>query len=917
MRYITWALVGLVAVSALAVGGAFVFLQTADLAKLAVSMVKSQTGLDVQAESLTLKMWPQPEVHATKLVVPSAHGGPSLLTVDKADVVLAWGSFPFFWKGITPQDVTLDNPTVYLNKPADGPANWQLELPAAEAPTHDAGTTLTRTDRLPINTFGKITVTNLNLAYFDEASGRKVDVKGVTLQADGTKLDDAHITLVGAINGHTLNGKTSLSLTDLARVPLTATLQAGDIKLALDGEVRDQQAYAGAINVQTPNLKDALTKLMGTAPAQAPSNPFALTGDIDAGGEILKLNNFNANLGDFLKATGDVDITLGATPSAKGEFRISGTNLRALLALATGKNNPSIPATPFKLATYLTGKDAITLQNLNAQLDGIVSLSGNATLVPATSAGGMPKVDATLTARGGSLQALARAFGSSAQVPAQAFSAGATIRGQNTYTLSDLSAQLGTLATLSGNLTVTPQPALKLAGDIALQGNDLATTAAAFGAKGNLPRSPFNAGFTLGGTDRIELSNLNISLPQLLEAKGSLSLAPAAPHDIKGQLAVSRLNLNALGYCATPAASSAATADTATRAAPAAGAPWTDKPLPLDALRGTTFNITLDVAGLSCTSFPAKTLALKAVNTASTLTLSDVAVAMADGGGITSNLTLAHAATPALDIALTTTDLRIETLVKTLADKGVELPLSGNVKLTSAGATTRALANNVDGTIRFTANDGRLPYQQMLGNITQIASLLQGKMPTQTSDAIQKVVADYTVTNGIMSTKELSIVTGGMTLAGTGTINLPAWTIDYQLKPEIDVGDKIGIPVNIKGALGAPSIGPDTDFISKLTGRLATEGVKGLLGVGKEGAKGIGGAVGEILGGQGLQGDNVQKGLQNLLKNVVKTPTPPAAEPTPAPAAETPPPAPEAPPAETPPPADPVGDILNNVLQGQ
>ncbi|MFZ2586915.1 MAG: AsmA family protein [Alphaproteobacteria bacterium] len=883
-KIIGYSVVGVVGLTAVAAGGAFVYLQNADLAPFAVSLIEKQTGLAVKAEGpLTLKLLPQLELHAAKLTVPAYRGDKPLLTVDNADVTVAWGSGLTFWKGMTLTALNLTNPVVVLDKPKDGPANWQsAESYVAQVETKgDETASGMDAGKLPLASFGVVDVSNLNLTYTDASTGRKVVAEGINLKADGTDVGDAKLDMGGQVNGQPVSLAGAFNFTDLKRVPVTANLAAGTLKMAVDGEVREQSAYAGAVNIQSPNLQDSLAKLLGKAPAQAPAEAFSLTGDVDAGGSNVKLKNFNTKLGNLLRATGDVDVAMGDTPSANGSFMAEGNNLRQLVALATGKTNTSLPAKPFKISTKLAGQESIKLSGLNAEIQGVVAVAGDVTLVPAKTAGGLPKVDGQLRARSASLKGLAEGFGSNANLPNQPLDISLNIAGQGTYKLTDVTAQLGTLATLTGNMDITPQPTLKLAGSFAVKGANLAATAKAFGSTAALPASAYTASMTLGGDKRIEVSDLTISLPQLLEATGHMNLNPAAPYNAQGEITFNRLNLNALGYCQPASSGGTQTVNADAKPVAASGAaPWSDKPLPLDGLNSVALDMGIQVKALDCASFPAQNLSVNVANTASKLTVSDLNISMADGGSMVGGLTLGHGGNATLEANLTLANILLHKLVRTLEDKGVELPIHGTAKLTSKGSTTRQLAQNLAGKLDFKADDGRVPYVKMLGNISAISSLLQGQIPTQGSDHLRSMVAQYTVAGGVMSTDKLSMETDGLTLNGTGTVNLPAWTIDYTLTPEVSVGDKVSIPVLVQGSLGAPSIGPDKNFVSKLAARLATEGLKGALGLDKADAKGLGGVVGDVLGGKGLQGEGVQNLLNNVLKPKTQQPVPvtPAAE---------------------------------------
>jgi hypothetical protein len=290
--------------------------------------------------------------------------------------------------------------------------------------------------------------------------------------------------------------------------------------------------------------------------------------------------------------------------------------------------------------------------------------------------------------------------------------------------------------------------------------------------------------------------------------------------------------------------------------------------LNLEALRSHAVNVALKVSGISCESFPASALSARLVNTPSQLDVKDVVVSLPEGSSVSAELTLEHAGTPALMLTLNTRGLPVEELVPVLKSKRVALAVDMDASLNSTGASTRALAKNLGGSLLVTSNKGTLPYGNMLGNVANIQRMLSGDaaIANNGNGSVDSLKAQYTIRQGVAHTDAFNLSTDGgqFKLAGTGTIDIGNWVIDYMLTPTLTGGDAISIPVVVKGPLGGPAIGADPAFIQKLTGRLATEGVKSLLGVDKDDAKGIGGAVGEVLSGKGLSGESVGKLIQGF-----------------------------------------------------
>lgn len=878
---------GLVLLVAAVATAAVIYVQSTDLRGW-VSWAAGKGGMKVEADGpVRVKLFPELTVSVQKLSVGALQGSGTLASVDEAGARIAWGGGLTPWKGFVVKEVSAKNPTVNLTRNKDGVANWELPAAAEEKETSTKPAAPSSGGlNLPMLAATKLSVTNLNMTYNDQTAGQKVEVKDFDVQAS-TEGSVATTRLQGTVNNQAVSGNLRVDVGNFENIPVNAKLEGAGLALAVQGRVAEQKEFAGQVNAQTGNLRATLAALMGKAPAQAPADAFQLTGDVTAGAERVVLRNFNTSLGSLLKATGDVDVALGSKPSAKGQIKVQGGNLRQLAELGTGAPQPNLPASPFSLSTELAGQDEIVLKKLTFNLGTLATLSGEVKLVPQPL-----KLDATLSLNASSLRALAQAFGQAGNYPALPLNARVVVNGRgNTYTVQSFDAALDDLAKAGGTAKITLDKQPEVEGKFTLEGANVQAAAKAFGvAAGAIPASPFKAGASISGKGTLKVDDLSINLPQLLEASGKLAFTPGNPANLTGQVDVSKLDATALGFCAQPAPVNTA-APTAAAPATAAGAsPWTTSPINLDALRSIAADVKLSVKGLSCASFPATAASVQVVNTPSQLDVKDAKIELTQNGTINLDATLKHAGTPALTLNLNAANVAAEELVPTLKAKGIQLPLGVKAELSSSGASTRVLAGNLAGNLQLTADKGRAPYNSLLGNISNLQSLLKGQaaVPGNGTGLIDGFKAVYALNDGVATTQSFNLSTdnGSLTLGSEGTIDVGNWLINLTLTPNLKAGDDaIAVPVLVKGPLSAPSIGADPAFVSKLTGRLATQGLKGALG--KAGAEGVGGVVGDVLSGKGL----TSEGVGNLLnsfgkKNTATSPTQ-AASPTTAPAAPT------------------------------
>lgn len=864
VKIIGFGLGGVVLLAGAAVAGTLWYIQNNDMRGLAAWAVKKQ-GYDVAFDGpVQVKLWPAGNVQVGKVTVMGGDKKP-MFSTDEAQVQWTWGGGLTPWNGLQVTRVMANNPMISLVRGKDGVANWETYVTKQEKADAEAAPAAAGGD-LPLGMLAatQVDILNLNATYDDAVSGQKVVAKDVSLNAsmEGT---EATTTLSGTVNDQKVAGNLKVDIANLENIPMVVKLEAAGLTVAMDGRVREQKAFAGLVNAQTDNLKGTLDALLGKAPEQAPAAAFRLGGDVDVGAEKVSLRNFSTRLGELLQASGDAVINMGDKPSASGTVRVQGSNLRQLAELALRAPQPSVPATSFNVSTKLDGQDAIELKDLQASVGNLVTAAGTVKVVPQT--GKQPDVDAALNIAVPSVQALTKAVGQGDAFPAKPLNVQATVKGRNEqYDVSNLVATLEDVATLKGNMSVKVAAEPEVSGNVSVEGANVKTAAAGFGVAADaLPTSPFSIKANVSGKGTIRVDDLVVNLPQLLEATGKAAVTPGKPMNVVASLDVTRLNLTALGYCAVdvPAQTGAPTAEAP--ASNASGAPWTDDKINVDALRDVAFDITLNGKGIDCARLPMDSVTAKVTNTPSQLDIRDVSVALKDGGSAKVTGKLEHAGEPVMVLNATTTKLRVESLVPVLASKGVQLPVNVNAGLTSRGDTTRKLAQNLDGTLSLTATEGKLPYTNLLGTASNIAALVQGTSattPDNGSGDVDSLKARYTLRQGVATTDELTVATGNgaMTLKGEGTVDLPNWVLDYKLTPSLAAGSNaLAIPVVLKGPLTAPKIGADPSFVSKISGKLAGEALKGVLG--KEAGKAVGGVLGGVISGQGV----TQEGVGSLL----------------------------------------------------
>ncbi|MEZ5925521.1 MAG: AsmA family protein [Hyphomicrobiaceae bacterium] len=152
----------------------------------------------------------------------------------------------------------------------------------------------------------------------------------------------------------------------------------------------------------------------------------------------------------------------------------------------------------------------------------------------------------------------------------------------------------------------------------------------------------------------------------------------------------------------------------------------------------------------------------------------------------------------------------------------------GSISLgfTSRGQTEKALVQALKGQGRFAFTNGAIVGV----NIPQmVRGLGQGKVGgLDRNDAMKtdfsELSGTLSIVNGIVTNKDLNLVGPLIRIAGAGTIDMPAQSLDYAAMPKIvaslegqGAGDATGftIPVKIRGPWSKPRIAPDLGALAK------------------------------------------------------------------------------------------------------
>ncbi|HJU29880.1 MAG TPA: AsmA family protein [Hyphomicrobiaceae bacterium] len=180
------------------------------------------------------------------------------------------------------------------------------------------------------------------------------------------------------------------------------------------------------------------------------------------------------------------------------------------------------------------------------------------------------------------------------------------------------------------------------------------------------------------------------------------------------------------------------------------------------------------------------------------------------------------------------------------------------VRLSGQGASERQIVSTLNGTVDVATANGRI-------DAIDVSKILQGleqgrltglRMGAGDKTAFSELAATFTIVSGIADNQNLRLVSPNLRVTGAGTINLPARSLDYTVRPKVESLNasteravinlaNVEIPVRIQGPWDKPSftvpgqeklIEAVKEIGKNIKSKDVEEALKGLLG-GSDGEK--------------------------------------------------------------------------------
>jgi AsmA protein len=355
------------------------------------------------------------------------------------------------------------------------------------------------------------------------------------------------------------------------------------------------------------------------------------------------------------------------------------------------------------------------------------------------------------------------------------------------------------------------------------------------------------SGNASGSADQYNFDDAKVGFDGM-NASGNLALTTSgAKPFVKGKLTLDRIDANT--YLTDPAGAAGTSPATAPVAGGAADDGWSNAPIDMSGLRAVNANFSLsaDEILMRKIKIGASTLNLVLNNGVLTADLSRLALYQGSGAG---KLTLnGTGATPQIAAQFSISGVAAEALLTDAADfKRLEGNTALSFSITTKGQSQRQMvgALNGSGEVKFTNGAIKgINLAQLMRNVFSAATTGWESGGSQDTD-FSALGGSFTITNGLLTNKDLLMLSPLLRLSGAGTVDLPGRTLDYRVAPKLSAtlegqggsttAKGIEVPVIIEGPWASPRFRPDLksmlenpDAIIDTVKELKKDGGKGLI----------------------------------------------------------------------------------------
>lgn len=252
------------------------------------------------------------------------------------------------------------------------------------------------------------------------------------------------------------------------------------------------------------------------------------------------------------------------------------------------------------------------------------------------------------------------------------------------------------------------------------------------------------------------------------------------------------------------------------RSAIAQEARWSAEPIDLSILNALNANLALKADRFVARQFAADAVDIHAKLSGGSLA-STIGSSALYGGKGTANVNLSSGG--ALRADIDAAGVKLKPMLDAMSDNN-RFSGTGNLKLNlnSQGKSQRQLISGLGGSGEVRVRDGSIRGIDIAGMVKNVKSAFDKSASGSESTDFTEAGGTFIIASGIISNNDLSIKAPLFRVGGKGTVNLPAYRIDYLLDPKLveslkgqDGKDKagVGVPIRVSGPLDHPSYAPD------------------------------------------------------------------------------------------------------------
>ncbi|MDX2074465.1 MAG: AsmA family protein [Alphaproteobacteria bacterium] len=255
------------------------------------------------------------------------------------------------------------------------------------------------------------------------------------------------------------------------------------------------------------------------------------------------------------------------------------------------------------------------------------------------------------------------------------------------------------------------------------------------------------------------------------------------------------------------------------RSAHAAEGRWSDAPFDLAALNNVDSRITLNADRLVVNNFVAEQVLLRSRFELGRL-LSEISSGLFYKGK--GKATISADVNGNLQGQVALENVQMQPLLQAVSGNDrFEGQLSTRTEFKSSGRSERALVNNLSGNGQLKIMEGAIKGVDLAGMAGNVKSAFANAEALKGKTEFSELGGSFNIVKGIVGNDDLLIKSELVTIAGSGTVDLPNYRLNYRLTPKFGhesadpAKEKLTVPLIITGPLDRPTYTPDLSGVIK------------------------------------------------------------------------------------------------------